>query len=233
MAIEIPLFRGLAPDELSRLCGLLRRKIFPANTVIMTVEQPGEVVYFILSGTVKVYLEQLDGSDVILSILGHSDIVGEMSLLDNTCRSASVVTLEETAALWMDYTAFRECLRNMPPLMGNLACVLSKRLRMANEQIQTLAGRDLEGRIARQILTFGERYGKAASNGDIFIPIRLTQSDIASLVGGSRETANRIIVSYKRRRYISVDQNHHITINNRTALVNRCLEYDRESIAGL
>jgi CRP/FNR family cyclic AMP-dependent transcriptional regulator len=221
--IEIPLFRGLGPDDLSRLYWLARRKTFPSNRVIMTVEQAGEVVYVILNGTVKVYLEQSDGTDVILSILGPGDIVGEMSLLDNTGRSATVITLEEADVLWMDSGAFRECLHNMPAVMENLACILSNRLRMANEQIQALAARDTESRVARQILAFAERYGKAASNGDVIIPIRLTQSDIASLVGASRESTNKIIVSYKRRRYISVDQDYHITIHNRMALVNRCL----------
>jgi CRP/FNR family cyclic AMP-dependent transcriptional regulator len=221
-AIEIPLFRGAPADELYRLCGSLRRKTFPSNTVMMAVEQTGEVVYAILSGTVKVYLEQMDGTDVILSILGPGDIVGEMSLLDNADRSASAITLEETSVLWMGRASFHECLRQMPAVMRNLALILSNRLRMANAQIQALAARDVESRIARQILAFGERFGKVAANGDLIIPIRLTQSDFASLTGASREATNRIMVSYKRRRIISVDQKYHITIHNRAALANRC-----------
>lgn len=220
--IEIPLLKGLTSDDLSRLHSMLRRKTVPANTTLMMVEQAAEIVYIILSGAVKVHIEQPDGSDVILAILGAGDVVGEMSLLDNTDRSASVLTLEETKVLWMGRTPFCQCLRSMPPLAINLACVLSTRLRMANERIQSLVACNLESRVARQILAFADRYG-VERNGNLVVPIRLTQSDIANLVGASREYINKIIVSYKSRGYISVDNNHYITIRNRKALTSRCL----------
>jgi CRP/FNR family cyclic AMP-dependent transcriptional regulator len=81
---------------------------------------------------------------------------------------------------------------------------------------------DIYGRVARQILAFAERYGQVTDQGDIAIPIRLTQSDVASLVGASRERVNQVIMAYKQHKYISVDQNYHITIHNQEALVQRC-----------
>jgi len=219
---QIDIFRNLPHTDLRQLSELLHRKTFPAGKSLMTVEQTGEVVYFIISGTVKVHIEQEDGADVSISLLGPGEIIGEMSALDQTNRSASVLTLEETTLLWMDRDAFRHCLAAIPTLACNLACTLSARLRSANEQIQSLAALEVETRIARRILAFAERYGQPVPNGDLLIPIRLTQTDIANLVGASREHTNKILVSYKERGYLSVDHNYHITIHDKTALARRC-----------
>jgi CRP/FNR family transcriptional regulator, cyclic AMP receptor protein len=216
------LFDSISEEELQKIADLLHCKKFSAGSNIMTAEQPGEVVYFILQGTVKVHVEQADGSDVVISILGAGDIVGEMSLLDNSTRSASVVTIEESTLLWMDRNTFNELLKTVTALTYNLARILIKRLRLANEQIQALATQEVESRIAYHILVFTDQYGRVDANGDILIPIRLTQSDIASLVGASREHTNKVLVSYKERKYISVGQNHHITVHNKNALASRC-----------
>jgi CRP-like cAMP-binding protein len=189
---------------------------------MLNEQQPGEVIYFIITGAVKVYVEQSDGAQLALSVLGAGDIVGEISLLDDDGRSATVITLEETEALWMARPAFHEFLRTIPILGYNLARMLARRLRAANKMTQALAIRDVESRVASQLLAFADRFGELMQNGDILIPVRLTQSDFASLVGASRESVNRVIVSYKDRRYLSVDSNHRFTIHNRNALLSRC-----------
>ena len=219
---RIDLFRNLTVADLRRLGELLHRKTFPAGKSLMTVDQTGEVVYFILSGAVKVHIEQEDGSDVSISILGPGEIIGEMSALDQTNRSASVITIEKTTLLWVDRETFRRYVMAIPALAADLACTISSRLRSANEQIQSLATVEVETRIARRIIAFAERYGQPLPNGDLLIPIRLTQTDIATLVGASREHTNKILVSYKERGYLSVDHNYHITIHDKTALARRC-----------
>ncbi|MEK7833955.1 MAG: cyclic nucleotide-binding domain-containing protein, partial [Acidobacteriota bacterium] len=89
---RINLFRDVPHTELRHIGEWLHRKTFSAGTTLMTADQSGEVVYFILSGTVKVHVEQAGGSDVIISILGPGESVGEMSALDHPSRSASVTT---------------------------------------------------------------------------------------------------------------------------------------------
>jgi len=220
--VNIRLFRNLPPDYLQALSGLLSRKTFPAGVTLMTAEQVGEAVYFILSGTVKVHVEQEDGSDVIMAILGPGEIVGEMSVLGQTIRSASVVTIESCAMLWMDCAAFQSCLLKTPELAYNLACTLGERLRHANEKIETLATQSVESRVARQLVSFAEQYGRPQPDGGVHLNIRLTQGDIASLIGASREHINRVMVSYKERDYLSIDSNYHITIHNLQALARRC-----------
>jgi CRP/FNR family cyclic AMP-dependent transcriptional regulator len=218
---NVALFHDLSAAQLQELAPSLHRKTFATGASLMSAEQAGEVVYFILSGTVKVFAEYENGSEVILSILGPNEVVGEMSALDQVMRSASVITLESTKVLWMDRVAFHRSLLTMPRLAYNLACVLSARLRMADDQIRSLARLEVENRIARQLMSFAQRYGQQQSNGT-HIPIRLTQSDIASLIGASREHINKVIVSYKERGYLSVDRNYHITIHNPQALAKRC-----------
>jgi CRP/FNR family transcriptional regulator, cyclic AMP receptor protein len=162
---EVALFDGLAPEQAVAIAALLQRKTFPAGTNLMAAEQPGEVVYIILSGTVKIFVEQTDGSEVIIAILGAGDTVGEMSLIDSAGRSANVITQEESTLLWMDRSAFQESLRTAPVITYNLVRTLSSRLRLANEQIQALATLDVYGRVARQILAFAQKYGRADESG--------------------------------------------------------------------
>lgn len=218
---QLTLFHNVPEEHLAQLCELAHRKHFAAGTALMMAEQIGEVVYFILDGTVKIHIEQADGSEVIISILGRGEVVGEMSALGLTQRSASVVTLEASTLLWLDRALFQRCLMTMPVLAYNLACILSMRLRLANEKIQALATQSVEARIARQILAFADQCGLKQANGDIQIPLRLTQSDLAAMIGASREHINKVIVSYKERGYLSVDRHYHLTIHNAGALARR------------
>lgn len=216
------LFNEVPPSELRSIGEWLHRKTFQAGTPLMTADQSGEVVYFIRSGTVKVHIEQADGSEVIISILGPGESVGEMSALDQANRSASVTTLEESELFWMDRATFKRFLMTTPMLSHNLSCLLSARLRHANEQIQSLATADIESRIARQLIGFADKYGQPQTEGNISIPVRLTQGDLASLIGATRESVNKIIVSYKERGYVSASRDHRWTIHNRQFLANRC-----------
>ncbi len=212
------LFQHLTPEQLAQISGQWRRQTFPAGTTILTIEQPSEAVYLIERGAVKIHLEQMDGTDVILAILAAGDVLGEMGLMDATARSASAVTLEETVCWWIERAAFQHCLQTIPQLAHNLLHLLSQRLRMANEQIQALATKDVEGRVARQVLALVKAYGQPTATGDWYLPIRLTQSDLASFVGATRERVNQVMASYKQRYYLSVDKNHHLTIHNLDAL---------------
>lgn len=218
----ITLFQDLTAEQLSWLNDHLHRQEFPAGSNIVVADQPGEIVYIIVSGTIKIYVQQMDGTEVILAILGPGDTVGELSLLDSAGRSANVVTMEAATLLWMDRATFWECLRTMPSVTYKLTEILCGRVRLGNEQIKALAGLDIYGRVARQILAIAEQYGQPTPNGDIFIPIRLTQSDLAGLIGASRESVNQAIVTYKQEKYISVDRQFRITIHNIQAIKQRC-----------
>ena len=219
---DIFLFQGLPLEDLERMNALLHKKRFPSGASILTVEQPGEAIYILLEGTVKIYVDKADGTEVILALLGGGDTVGEMSLVDSSGHSASVITMERSTFLWMDRRSFQDCLGSMPALTNNLVRVLSGRLRLANEQVLALSTLDVTGRVARQILAFAERYGKPLGDGRVSIPLRLTQTDLAGLVGASRERVNHSMVFLKQHEYISVGRSHHIVIHNHDALADRC-----------
>jgi len=219
---ELELFQGLAPHELAELNGRLRISTVQAGTHFITAEQPGEVVYVLLEGTVKIYVTQADGREVILAFLGRGDTVGEMSLVDSAGRSANVVTTERARLLWMDRATFQTCVGTLTPLAHNLVRLLSHRLRFANEQIRALCTLNVQGRVARQILAMADRYGSPEAGGEVRIPLRLTQSDLAEIVGASRERVNQVIVDLKQRGVISVDPVHRIHVLDRRELARYC-----------
>ena len=219
---KLPLFRALTTEQLSKLRELLRCKRSPVGTEIIRANEPGEIAYIILDGSAKIHIDQPDGSDVILAILGAGAIVGEMSLADSLGRSASVTTLEPSTFLLIDRASFWASLREMPMMAYNLMNVLSRRLRLANLHAQSLVRLDVYGRVAGQLLALAREYGEVTPKGGIRIPLRLTQSDLASMVGASRVRVNQALGFYKKHDYLSVNQDRQIVIHNPAALRRRC-----------
>ena len=217
---DIKLFEGLTPAQLDWVAQRAHRRVFPTGTNVLTIEQPGEAVYIILHGTVKIHLEQ-GGRDVILSILGSGDLLGEMSLIDSVGRSASAVTLETSLMLWMDKTTFNYILENFPPVARNLVKIMSARVRLSDQLIQALATLDVNGRVARQLLAFAEKYGRE-KDGVTQIRITLTQGDIADLVGASRKRVNQAMVLFREQGLIDTDAEGRISIHNRDGLARFC-----------
>jgi CRP/FNR family transcriptional regulator, cyclic AMP receptor protein len=219
---EIELFRGLTASQLDWIARRAHRRVFPAGTNIFTFEQPAEAVYVILFGTVKIHIEQTDGKDVVLSILGSGDTLGEMSFIDSVGRSASALTLEDTLLLWMGNDTFQTLLDDYPPVARNLVRILSARIRLSDQLIQAFATLDVYGRVARQLLAFAEKYGLEKAGDQVRIPITLTQGDIADLVGASRKRVNQVMVAFKSQELIEVDESGHITVKNREGLAKYC-----------
>jgi CRP/FNR family transcriptional regulator, cyclic AMP receptor protein len=214
------LFRGMTPHELERLAPLLHERSFPAGASVLTAEQPGEAVYVVLRGSIKVHLLTSDGAEVILAVLGPGEVVGEMSLADSLGRSASVTTLEESIFVWIDRTIFRSGIEGSPVLARNLADLLSRRMRLANAHLLSLAALDVPGRVASQMLSLSREYGKETTDG-VRIPIRLTQSDLAALVGASRVRVNQVLGYLRKRGLISIDSEGHFIVHDENALAQR------------
>ena len=217
---DIELFKGLTATQLEWVAQRAHRRVFEAGRNVLTIEQPGEAVYIILHGTVKIHIEQGE-RDVIISILGAGDLLGEMSLIDSVGRSASAVTLEDSLMLWMDKVTFSYLLDNFTPVARNLVRILSSRVRLSDQLIQALATLDVNGRVARQLLAFAEKYGRE-KDGATQIRIVLTQSDIADLVGASRKRVNQAMVLFKERGLIDTDAEGRIAIKNGDALARYC-----------
>lgn len=206
------LFRNIAPAELEQFAPRWIWKTFPAGATLFSAQQTGDGVYVIVRGTVKIHVEQIDGSDVFIEISGAGDVLGEMSVVENAGRSATARAMEETVSLWLARAAFQELLLTTPRVSQNLMRILSTRLRAANERIQAMSRLDVKHRIARQLLVFANRYGERDAHGRVVIQIRLTQGDLADLVGATRERVNQVLGELRREDLIEIDAASHITL---------------------
>ena len=217
---ELPLFRGVPARELVRIAPLLHERVFPAGSTVITADEPGEAVYVILSGSAKVHVIRPDATEVILAVLGPGEVVGEMSIADSLGRSADVATLEESVLLWMDRATFRTNVQESSALAHNLTEVLSRRVRLTNAHLLSLAALDVPGRVAAQLLALAREYGERIQEGTR-IPMRLTQSDLAGLVGASRVRVNQALGYFRKRALISVDREGYFTVRDEDALTRR------------
>ena len=120
----------------------------------------------------------------------------------------------------MNRAAFQECLQ-IPEFSNNLVRLLCARLRLANEQIQSLSSLDVAGRVARQLLAFAERYG-LPEEGGTRISLRLTQSDLAQLVGASRERVNQIMVDLRQKGLIALEPGQQVVVRDPAGLARIC-----------
>jgi CRP/FNR family cyclic AMP-dependent transcriptional regulator len=219
---ELELFTGLPDDDLRYIAGLVHRTTVPAGTLLISAQLPGEAVYFILEGSVKVQFVSEDGSEYTVALLGPGDMVGETSSGNRHFSTANVVTRQQTSLLWIDRRAFLRCHDVTPARSRNLPQELSERLRLANEQIQSLATLDVPGRVACQILELAERYGQSVPGDGIHIQIPVTQGEIAEMIAATRERVNQIMVRLKRAGVFSVDPDHRITVHRPEVLVELC-----------
>jgi CRP/FNR family cyclic AMP-dependent transcriptional regulator len=218
---KIAIFDGLTPGQLAVIAERARERQYRAGAAILHQDDPGETFYVILRGTVKISTTLPDGNEVFLALLATGDTVGEMSLIDSAGRSADVITQEDTTLLSIDRSVFDELAGSGATFTRNIMRMLARRLRLANVRIQAHCTLDVYGMVAFQILEFADLYGETQADGSRLIPIRLTQGDIAQLVGASRERVNQVMVSYRRKGLISVDPRYHITVHKLAELQKR------------
>lgn len=220
---QIVLFAGLPSAPLSLIAQRGRLRSYKPDTVVINQDDSGETLYLILKGIVKVSLNRPDGREVFLAVLAKGDHFGELSLIDSQYRSANVVTEEETILLLIDRALFDE-LTYCREFTLNLLRSLAARSRHGNERVGNLARMSVQGLVAHHILEFAELYGLQERDGKgVTIPIRLTQHDLADIVGASRERVNQVMQHFKTSGCISVDRQYRITVHNLGDL-RRCID---------
>ena len=201
MLRSIPLFKDVNDDDLRVMEAVAIEKHVPKGQVVLTEGEVGDSLYTSASGRVKVFIGDEDGREIILKILGPGDFFGEMSLIDSQPRSASVSTLEASVFRVLSHQDFEMCLERAPRIGSTVMQALAKRLRDADRKISTLALMDVYGRVANTLLELAIN-----SNGKLIVGEKLSQQDIANMVGASREMVNRILKDLSDRGYISVEQ---------------------------
>lgn len=204
----IPLFADLDEEQLAPLAARAQVRSCPKNVVIVNEGDDSDSLYLILAGKVKIYLSDDSGKQMYLDIKGPGEYFGEMAL-DAGKRSASVMTLEPSQFAIIGRDDFEQFLLAHPTLAVTLLKRTIQLARSLNDSVRNLAMLDVYGRTARMLLDLA-----VEQDGKLVIPERLTQQDMASRVGASREMVNRIINDLKIGGYISVE-GRRITINKR------------------
>lgn len=206
----LPLFQGLSAQQLWTAQTALHRKQVPAGQVLMSQQQAGEVVYIIAEGAVKICVRRGQQSNII-GLRGVGDVLGEMSVLDGDRRSATVITQSDCSLYWVSRADFWETLWPMPQFSLNMTMLLAKRVRTLTGQIEAMATLSVAGRLARLLLDLARDYGCPNSSEDephaMEIPFRLTQIDLASMIGATRVQVNQVFHAWKKRGYIAIYQN--------------------------
>lgn len=195
---KVSIFADLPEETLSDLGKRVWQKQVDAGAVIVSQEEPGDALFVISSGKVKVVLYGETGREIILSILRDGDFFGEMALLDRQPRSANVVAVEDSSLLGLDREAFQTHLSAHPTTSLAILAEMSRRLRHADEVIGNLALLDVYARVARTIRDLAQKQGEPVDGG-LLIKERPTQQEIAGLIGTSRETVSRALNDFTRR----------------------------------
>ena len=196
----VPLFSNVPADELQHFADLTRGKQYPRGSVILFEDDPGDSLYVVREGRVKVVLVAEDGREVILGVLGPGDHFGELSLIDKQPRSAHVIAMEDSHLLVLLQEDFERRVTMSPELAWAMLVELSRRLRRADDKIGGLVLLDVPGRIARLLLDTVQACG-----GDT-IDKPLTHQTIAQIVGASRETVSRAMSEFQEAGEISVER---------------------------
>jgi len=200
MLENVQLFSCLSDEVLAEIEQHGTIKSYNKNTIIINQNDETDSLYVILSGKVKVFVSGEDGREVVLNYQVPGEYFGEMSLIDRQPRAASVMTLEPSRLMVIARGAFIRCLSSNPEIALNLIEPMSSRIRMLAENVSNLALLDVYGRVARTLLQH------AAEEDGVLKTGKLTQQDIADMVGASRAMVSRILKDLKTGGYINIDK---------------------------
>ena len=189
---RIPLFKDFNDDQLSQVLATVSERRFPKHQFVVREGEPGDTFFVIASGSVAVCRISPDGRETILSILKEGDFFGEMSMFDSSLRSASIKTLTDVEVGAVRQVDFLGLIDRNPQIGRLLVIELSERLRAANALIAATTSQDIRARLAALLLNLAEQFGEAVDNGTR-ITLRLTNQEMANMIGTTRETVNRTL----------------------------------------
>ena len=197
------MFQGVEPTAVSAVTRQLHHIDFLSGQTVFAEGEPGDRLYIIISGKVKIGRRSPDGRENLLTVFGPSDIFGELSIFDPGPRTFSATTITEVRAVSMDRDALRAWIADRPEVAERLLRALARRLRRTNNNLADMIFTDVPGRVAKQLLLLAKRFG--TREGDALrVTHDLTQEEIAQLVGASRETVNNALADFAHRGWIEL-----------------------------
>lgn len=204
-----PLFKDLDEAQLYDLASRIQYRNYPRNAVVITEGDHSDSLYLIFSGKVKVYVTDHDGREVILNFQSASEYFGEIALLDDQPRSASVKTSQSSRLGMISKADFTDFLQHYPELAMKIMKQFTRRLRSMTDDIKSLALLDVYNRVTRALTNLSHYH-----NGRQVVAERLTHQDLANIVGASREMVTKIMKGLSTGGYIKVE-NHTIIIQKK------------------
>lgn len=195
---KFALFAELDDRELASVAAVAKTRRYAKDEVIFHADESGDIFCLIREGKVKVTMTSPEGKEIILSILGPGDFFGEMALLDDEPRSATVIAIEplEVVTIWR--SDFLQILSENFSIARKVLAELSRRLRKMSTRLESLATMDVYGRLARFFIDAAQQGGKKLDNGYVAVT-RPTHQAIANMIGTSRETVSRLIHDLMRQ----------------------------------
>jgi CRP/FNR family transcriptional regulator, cyclic AMP receptor protein len=216
--LAVPLFRVLSREDiLATAQAGLSRSYAPAQ-IICHQGDPGDHLYAVIEGLVKIVFISGRGDEMVLNIMGPKEVFGELALLDGSPRSASVVALRSTSVFMLSRARLLELMSYNPGLADEFLKLIGGRIRRLTEQAGDLAFLDLGGRLAKLLLQLSARQGHVHG---VVLDRGLTQSDLAAMIGASRPAVNRALQSFAARGLIAI-QGRTIVLRDLDALRKRC-----------
>jgi CRP-like cAMP-binding protein len=165
---------------------------------------PGDRLYLIRSGKIKLVRFVDDDRENLLAVLGSGEFLGELTLFDPGPRTASAIAVADTTLLELSHEALSDWLMQYPTASLDLLRALAHRLRRANEALGDLVFSDVPGRVAKALIDLADRFGEKADRG-LHVVHGLTQEELAQLVGASRETVNKALRDFAGRKWIRME----------------------------
>ena len=189
----IPFFAGLDRDALERLTGSMRSRRFRRGEVIFHLGDPGDALFVIMSGDVKISLPSETGEEAILATLGSGAVFGELALLDGAPRSASATALTATETVVLPRDRFRELIATEAGVRDALLASIAGELRRLTTHVEELHFLDITGRLAARLVRLAQDGGTRTADGGIRLRKNLTQGDLAAMVGCTRQSVNKLL----------------------------------------
>ncbi len=201
VVLTAPLFAGLEPGSARALIASMKSIDIGRGDVLFHEGEPGDRLYVIREGKVKLGTRSSDGRENLLAVLGPGEMIGELSLFDPGPRTATATAVSDSVVLEMGHHDLQTWLAATPAVAEHLLQALARRLRRTNEALADLVFSDVPGRVAKALLDLSSRFGRPVEDG-IRVAHDLTQEELAQLVGASRETVNKALADFAARGWV-------------------------------
>jgi len=219
--LRAPLFAGLPPNVTAALRQRVQRRSFPAGTYLTREGEPADSMFVIEHGLVRVSRTSRQGRELVLGLFGAGDMIGELGVLEASgTRTADAMAVEATSCVALTKDDLRAVVRKTPELGLRLLATLVDHIRRKDEELAEIAFLDLPGRLAHKLLQLADRHGEPVEGG-VRITVRVPQSELAAMVGSSRENVNRALGRFVTMGAVAVDRGS-ITILDADALRSLC-----------